>query len=85
MAKWSQLEALNRLEKYLAIFNIIPEWSRDIDMSDPKILAFLKEGYVDPLFLKLKADPHAPTYYRQIPYTGNDSYCSLLHSAKLSP
>ena len=50
------------------------------------------------IFDQLKADrphpcdyPHTPTDYRQTPWTGNDSsllqtcsYCSLLHSAKLS-
>ena len=44
VGKFSQLEALKRLEKYLELFNIMPEWIRDIDMMDPKIQAFLGAG-----------------------------------------
>ena len=46
MAKFSQLEALKRLEKYLDLFNIMPDWLRDIDMMDPKIQNFLDVGWV---------------------------------------
>ena len=44
MAKFSQLEALKRLEKYLDLFNIMPDWLRDIDKLDPKIQNFLDVG-----------------------------------------
>ena len=43
-AKWSQLEALNRLESFLGLFNTMPEMLRDIDMTDPKVVAFLRTG-----------------------------------------
>ena len=44
VGKFSQLEALKRLEKYLDLFNIMPDWLRDIDMLDPKIQNFLDVG-----------------------------------------
>ncbi len=46
VAKFSQLEALSRLERYLQLFNIKPEFLRDIDMLDPKVQEFLDVGYV---------------------------------------
>ena len=42
--KFSQPEALRRLERYLEIFNSMEDWIRDIDMMDPEIQTFLDEG-----------------------------------------
>ena len=47
VSKFSQLKALERLEKYLDLFNIMPDWLRDIDMMDPKIQAFIDTGSVE--------------------------------------
>ena len=44
VAKFSQLEALRRLERYLEIFNTMEDWTRDVDMMNPEIQAFLDEG-----------------------------------------
>ncbi len=44
VAKFSQLEALKRLERYLELFNVAPEWLRDIDLSDKRIQAFIDTG-----------------------------------------
>ena len=43
MAKFSQLEALKRLEKYLKLLDEL-DGVRDIDMSNPRIQAFLDTG-----------------------------------------
>ena len=51
VAKWSQLEALKRLESYLSLFDIMPQMICDIDMTDPKIIAFLKTGYENVMYL----------------------------------
>ena len=45
VSKFSQLEALSRLEKYLDLFNLMPDWLRDIDMMDPKVQEFFDEGW----------------------------------------
>ena len=44
VAKFSQLEALRRLERYLEIFNTMEDWTRDVDMMNSEIQAFLDEG-----------------------------------------
>ena len=44
VAKFSQLEALRRLERYLEIFNTMEDWTRDVDMMNQEIQAFLDEG-----------------------------------------
>ena len=44
VAKFGQLEALRRLERYLEIFTTMEDWTRDIDMMNPEIQAFLDEG-----------------------------------------
>ncbi len=53
-AKWSQLEGLNRLESYLRLFDIMPQMIRDIDMTDPKMITFLKTGYDTSLLKRLQ-------------------------------
>ena len=44
VVKFSQLEALKRLERYLNMFNTMSDWIRDIDMSSKGIQAFLDTG-----------------------------------------
>ncbi len=44
VGKFSQLEALRRLERYLTLFTTAPGWVRDLDPSDPKFLEILDTG-----------------------------------------
>ena len=46
MAKFSQLEALKRLEKYLKLLENMSHLIRDIDLSNPRVQAFLDTGWV---------------------------------------
>ena len=45
-AKFSQLKARTLLENYLKSFMSNKDWTNNIDMSDPKLQAFMRTGLV---------------------------------------